>query len=61
MRVLITGAAGFIGSTLAHRLMARGDEVIGVDNLILGARDSRQHVGDVLRWVIQIPVVNQLQ
>ena len=33
MRVLITGAAGFIGSTLAHRLMARGDEVIGIDNL----------------------------
>ena len=33
MRVLITGAAGFIGSTLAHRLMARGDQVIGIDNL----------------------------
>ena len=31
MRVLITGVAGFIGSTLAHRLLARGDEVIGVD------------------------------
>ena len=33
MRVLITGAAGFIGSTLAHRLMARGDSVVGIDNL----------------------------
>lgn len=33
MRVLITGAAGFIGSTLALRLMARGDEVVGIDNL----------------------------
>lgn len=33
MRILITGAAGFIGSTLAHRLMARGDQVIGIDNL----------------------------
>lgn len=33
MRVLITGAAGFIGSTLALRLMARGDQVIGIDNL----------------------------
>ena len=33
MKVLITGAAGFIGSTLALRLLARGDEVIGVDNL----------------------------
>lgn len=33
MRALITGAAGFIGSTLAHRLMARGDQVVGVGNL----------------------------
>jgi UDP-glucuronate 4-epimerase len=33
MRVLITGAAGFIGSALAHRLLARGDSVIGIDSL----------------------------
>ncbi|WP_455380312.1 NAD-dependent epimerase [Acidihalobacter prosperus] len=33
MRVLITGSAGFIGSALAIRLLERGDEVIGVDNL----------------------------
>ena len=33
MRILITGAAGFIGSTLAHRLLDRGDEVLGYDNL----------------------------
>ena len=33
MRILVTGAAGFIGSTLGLRLMARGDEVLGVDNL----------------------------
>lgn len=33
MRVLITGAAGFIGFTLAKALLARGDVVIGVDNL----------------------------
>ena len=33
MKVLVTGTAGFIGSTLAHRLLERGDEVIGVDNL----------------------------
>ena len=33
MRVLVTGAAGFIGSTLAHRLLDRGDEVLGYDNL----------------------------
>ena len=33
MRVLVTGAAGFIGSTLSHRLLARGDQVLGYDNL----------------------------
>ncbi|MBK9132704.1 MAG: NAD-dependent epimerase [Gammaproteobacteria bacterium] len=33
MKVLITGTAGFIGSTLAQRLLERGDEVIGVDNV----------------------------
>jgi UDP-glucuronate 4-epimerase len=33
MKVLITGAAGFIGSGLALRLLERGDQVIGVDNL----------------------------
>ncbi|MBT8139105.1 MAG: SDR family NAD(P)-dependent oxidoreductase, partial [Gammaproteobacteria bacterium] len=33
MKVLVTGTAGFIGSTLAIRLLERGDTVIGVDNV----------------------------
>jgi UDP-glucuronate 4-epimerase len=33
MKVLVTGAAGFIGMHVAERLLARGDEVIGLDNL----------------------------
>ncbi len=33
MKVLITGAAGFIGSTLARRLLERGDSIVGIDNL----------------------------
>jgi UDP-glucuronate 4-epimerase len=33
MKVLVTGAAGFIGSNLSLRLLARGDEVVGIDNL----------------------------
>ena len=33
MNVLVTGAAGFIGSSVARRLMERGDRVVGIDNL----------------------------
>jgi UDP-glucuronate 4-epimerase len=33
VKVLVTGAAGFIGSHTAHRLLDRGDEVVGLDNL----------------------------
>ncbi len=33
MRILVTGAAGFIGAALSQRLLARGDEVLGIDDL----------------------------
>jgi UDP-glucuronate 4-epimerase len=33
MKVLVTGVAGFIGSTLTHRLLDRGNHVVGIDNL----------------------------
>jgi len=33
MKILLTGAAGFIGMTTALRLLARGDEIVGLDNL----------------------------
>ena len=40
MRVLITGGSGFVGSHLAERLAARGDEVLVVDNYATGRRDN---------------------
>ncbi|MEK7679371.1 MAG: NAD-dependent epimerase/dehydratase family protein, partial [Deltaproteobacteria bacterium] len=33
MKVLVSGVAGFIGMHVARRLLARGDEVVGVDDL----------------------------
>jgi dTDP-glucose 4,6-dehydratase len=37
MRILITGAAGFLGSHLCERLLADGHQVIGMDNFITGS------------------------
>src|SRR5882672_3840865 len=39
-RILLTGAAGFIGSHLSRRFLADGYEVVGVDNLLTGSRDN---------------------
>ena len=44
MRVLITGAAGFLGSNLCDRLLAEGHEVVGMDNFITGSPDNLAHL-----------------
>src|SRR3954453_2718364 len=36
MKIVVTGCAGFVGSTLVDRLLARGDTVIGIDNFSTG-------------------------
>jgi UDP-glucuronate decarboxylase len=43
-RVLVTGGAGFIGSHLCDRLLARGDEVLCVDNFYTGTRHNVHHL-----------------
>ena len=44
--VLITGAAGFIGSHLVDKILAAGAKVIGVDNLLTGRKVNLAHVAD---------------
>ena len=39
-RVVVTGGAGFLGSHLCRELMARGDEVVAIDNLLTGRREN---------------------
>jgi nucleoside-diphosphate-sugar epimerase len=44
MRALVTGGAGFIGSNLCDALLARGIDVVAIDNFITGSRDNVQHL-----------------
>ena len=50
MRVLISGAAGFLGSHLTDALIAEGHGVIGVDNLCTGSMENIRHLGRELRF-----------
>lgn len=44
MRVLLTGAAGFLGSHLSDRLIKEGHQVIGMDNFITGNKENLAHL-----------------
>lgn len=53
MRVLVTGAAGFIGSHLCDALLADGHSVVGVDNLITGRLRNLEHLNNESRFEFQ--------
>jgi UDP-glucuronate decarboxylase len=49
-RVLVTGGAGFLGSHLIDRLLARGDDVVCADNLFTGSKRNIEHLFDNPRF-----------
>src|SRR5271170_3164174 len=53
MRVLITGAAGFLGSHLTDRLLGEGHSVLGVDNLSTGDRGNIAHLSNEPRFAFE--------
>jgi dTDP-glucose 4,6-dehydratase len=50
MRVVVTGAAGFLGSHLTDRLLGEGHTVFGVDNLCTGSLENLAHLANVPRF-----------
>ena len=62
MKVLITGGAGFIGSHLSERLLARGDSVAILDDLSTGQFENIQHLeeNDRFSWVIDSVLNEQI-
>ena len=52
MRVLLAGGAGFIGSHIADALLARGDEVVAVDNFATGRRDNVAHISGNAKFTL---------
>ncbi len=60
-RILVTGGAGFLGSHLCDRLVARGDDVICLDNFFTGNKDNVRHLlgcgnFELMRHDITFPV-----
>ena len=59
-KCLVTGAAGFIGSHLVDALLARGDSVVGVDNMKLGRRENLNSALGNLRFTFYEADVNDV-
>jgi dTDP-glucose 4,6-dehydratase len=62
MRILISGAAGFLGSHLTDLLLSHGHDVVGVDNFITGKPDNVRHLEGTARFkLIKHDVVEPLK
>jgi UDP-glucuronate decarboxylase len=64
-KVLVTGGAGFIGSHLCESLVARGDDVLCLDNFFTGARANVAHLlsadnFEILRHDVTVPLVVEI-
>lgn len=57
MKALITGGAGFIGSHLAEKLLARGDEVCVIDDLSTGKLENVAHLRDNPRFHLAVETI----
>ena len=62
MRVLISGAAGFLGSHLTDLLLSQGHEIVGVDNFITGKPENIAHLRGNRRYTfIKADVIQPLK
>ena len=64
-KILVTGGAGFIGSHLCERLIARGDDVLCLDNFFTGAKANIAHLlkadnFELLRHDVTVPLVVEI-
>jgi dTDP-glucose 4,6-dehydratase len=53
MRALVTGGAGFLGSHLCDALLAGGNEVLAVDNLLTGSTENVRHLANEPRFALE--------
>ena len=64
MKYLITGGAGFIGSHLVEKLIARGDQVVVFDNLSTGSASNLSGIKDTIKFeqgnILDKPIVDKL-